>query len=228
LSRLGYIEVRVLDLDDALQHYVNVLGLIVTGREGRRAYLKGWDEKHAYSLILTESDTLGMERMAFRTVSPEDLEYYKDRLKKLNVPFATIESDYKRGEAIRAETPSGHTVELYYTMEYTGNVLPDVNPPPWPMDLKGIGVPRLDHCLVTAADPTKTKIDYGPSRHGITRGTTVYFFDPFGNRNETFGVHSAYQLDPDHKPICWTEDALGQGVFYYEREIIESFLSVVT
>jgi hypothetical protein len=40
----------------------------------------------------------------------------------------------------------------------------------------------------------------------VTRGTTVYFFDPFGNRNETFGVHSAYQLDPAHKPICWTED----------------------
>jgi hypothetical protein len=42
------------------------------------------------------------------------------------------------------------------------------------------------------------------------------------------GVHSAYQLDPGHKPICWTEDALGQGVFYDEREIIESFPSVVT
>ena len=37
LSRLGYVEVRVLDLDDALQHYVDVLGLLVTSREGRRA-----------------------------------------------------------------------------------------------------------------------------------------------------------------------------------------------
>jgi catechol 2,3-dioxygenase-like lactoylglutathione lyase family enzyme len=34
LSRLGYVEVRVLDLDDALKHYVDVLGLIPTGREG--------------------------------------------------------------------------------------------------------------------------------------------------------------------------------------------------
>ena len=113
LSRLGYVEVRVLDLDDALQHYVNVLGLIVTGREGRRAYLKGWDEKHAYSLILTESDTLGMERMAFRTVSPEDLEYYKDRLTKLNIPFARIEADFRRGERSvprpRPVTPSNCT-----------------------------------------------------------------------------------------------------------------------
>lgn len=300
ISRLGYVEVRVLDLDDALNHYCNVLGLILTERAGRHAYLKGWDEKHAYSVILTQSNTLGMERMAFRTVSPEDLDYYKDHLTKLGIGFDTVAEDFKRGEAIRTKTPSGHVVELYYNMEYTGNVLPEVNPPPWPLDAKGIATPRLDHCLVTAAEPTKTirwfenalelkpseyvvnaagdpiaawlwqrpaphdvaivpgpdgmfhhaafavetpeqvfracdiltmnkvKIDYGPSRHGITRGTTVYFFDPFGNRNEAFGMHSAYQLDPDHRPIRWTEDALGQGVFYYEKEIVASFLTVVT
>ena len=26
--------------------------------------------------------------------------------------------------------------------------------------------------------------DVGPTRHGITRGQTIYFFDPSGNRNE--------------------------------------------
>ena len=29
-------------------------------------------------------------------------------------------------------------------------------------------------------------IDFGPTRHGITRGITIYFFDPAGNRNEVF------------------------------------------
>jgi catechol 2,3-dioxygenase len=28
----------------------------------------------------------------------------------------------------------------------------------------------------------KVSIDIGPTRHGITRGTTIYFFDPSGNR----------------------------------------------
>ena len=27
-------------------------------------------------------------------------------------------------------------------------------------------------------------VDIGPTRHGITRGQTIYFFDPSGNRNE--------------------------------------------
>jgi catechol 2,3-dioxygenase len=32
----------------------------------------------------------------------------------------------------------------------------------------------------------KVKVDVTPQRHGITRGSTTYFFDPSGNRNETF------------------------------------------
>ena len=44
--------------------------------------------------------------------------------------------------------------------------------------------------LFRAADilaMNKARIDYGPGRHGITRGTTIYFFDPSGNRLEAFG-----------------------------------------
>jgi hypothetical protein len=33
-------------------------------------------------------------------------------------------------------------------------------------------------------------------RHGITRGETIYFFDPSGNRNETFAGLS-YLAQPD-------------------------------
>ncbi len=40
-------------------------------------------------------------------------------------------------------------------------------------------------------------IDIGPTRHGITRGQTVYFFDPSGNRNEVFaGGYLAYRDRP--------------------------------
>jgi catechol 2,3-dioxygenase len=50
-----------------------------------------------------------------------------------------IPEDYRRGRALRFQAPSGHTVELYYAMDYTGNLLPTVNPAPWPEGLKGIG-----------------------------------------------------------------------------------------
>ena len=69
-------------------------------------------------------------------------------------------------------------------------------------------------------------IDVGPTRHGITRGQTVYFFDPSGNRNEVFaGGYLAY---PDRPMHVWTPDALGKGVFYHARELNDAFTSVLT
>ena len=85
ISRLGLVEIRSLDLDRDLDYYLNVLGLQLTAREGKTAYLKGWDERHAYSFALTESDRAGMVRMAFRTVDPEDLDYYEKRLKDFGI-----------------------------------------------------------------------------------------------------------------------------------------------
>jgi catechol 2,3-dioxygenase len=72
----------------------------------------------------------------------------------------------------------------------------------------------------------RVSIDIGPTRHGVTRGTTIYFFDPSGNRMETFcGGNYWY---PDMKPITWTWDEVGAGVFYHDRKLNERFLSVVT
>ena len=68
--------------------------------------------------------------------------------------------------------------------------------------------------------------DIGPTRHGITMGQTIYFFDPSGNRNEVFcGGHRFY---PDHPTRVWTADQLGKGIFYYEQELNDRFLGVVT
>ncbi len=69
-------------------------------------------------------------------------------------------------------------------------------------------------------------LDLGPTRHGITRGRTIYFFDPSGNRNEVFcGDYTWY---PDHQPITWTADKLGKAIFYHDRKLNENFLNVVT
>ena len=105
ISRLGHVEIRSVDLDRDLDYYVNVLGLHMTGREGRTAYLKGWDERHAYSFCLTAAEQPGMVRMAFRTVDPEDLEYYEKRLQTYGVPYDVIPEDYRRGRAVRFQPP---------------------------------------------------------------------------------------------------------------------------
>lgn len=81
--------------------------------------------------------------------------------------------------------------------------------------------------LARAADILRingVEIDIGPTRHGITRGHTIYFFDPVGNRNEVFT--GGYWVDPDFEPITWTEDQLGKAIFYYEGKLNPSFMTV--
>jgi catechol 2,3-dioxygenase len=83
--------------------------------------------------------------------------------------------------------------------------------------------------LLYAADlmaKRRVPIDIGPIRHGITRGTTIYFFDPSGNRIETFC--GGYNFYPDMKPYTWTWDQIGSAIFYHTRELNERFLTVVT
>lgn len=72
------------------------------------------------------------------------------------------------------------------------------------------------------------RVDIGPTRHGITRGGTIYAWDPSGNRFETFsGGNSSY---PDQPPIRWTWEGLGEGggLDVAHRKMHETFLSVVT
>ena len=79
---------------------------------------------------------------------------------------------------------------------------------------------------VAAAAGRQVPLDIGPTRHGITRGYTIYFFDPSGNRNEVFS--GGYQYYPDNPVLEWTEAELGRAIFYYDRKLNEQFSSVTT
>ena len=60
----------------------------------------------------------------------------------------------------------------------------------------------------------------------MTRGQTIYFFDPSGNRNEVYA--GGYTYYPDNPTRVWTSDGFDKGIFYYERALNERFLTVVT
>jgi catechol 2,3-dioxygenase len=67
-------------------------------------------------------------------------------------------------------------------------------------------------------------IETNPTRHGVTRGQCLYFFDPCGNRNEMFT--GGYWVDPDAEPITWTEAEMGRALFYYDGVVNQKFLTV--
>lgn len=72
----------------------------------------------------------------------------------------------------------------------------------------------------------RLKLDIGPTRHAITRGLSIYFWEPSGNRIEVYaGGYTAY---PDNPQRVWDADQLGRGLFYFSGEMIPSFLEIVT
>ena len=92
-------------------------------------------------------------------------------------------------------------------------------------------VTRLLEWYLRAADAAATAVlphrydiplDIGPTRHGITRGQTIYFFDPSGNRNEVFSGGFIYY--PDNPRRLWSVDKIGKAVFYYQRELHPRFM----
>jgi len=83
--------------------------------------------------------------------------------------------------------------------------------------------------LRTAADTCAyhgVHIETNPTRHGVTRGQCLYFFDPCGNRNEVYT--GGYWVDPDAEPTTWTEAEMGRALFYYDGVVNQRFLTVHT
>ena len=65
--RPGHAQIRVLDLEEALHFYRNVLGLVETGKDSTgRYYFKGWDERDHNSVIIRQADRAGIDFFGFR------------------------------------------------------------------------------------------------------------------------------------------------------------------
>jgi catechol 2,3-dioxygenase len=300
ILRLGHVEIRVPDLELATAYYTEVLGLIETDRAPGRVFLKAWDEHDHHSVVLQYAPRYGLDHMAFKVESADDLAELESRAEQYGCRVHRLSTgdELAQGEAIRFLTPSGHEFELFHQTRKVGNGLSKTNPAMEPEGLRGIHPPRIDHLLVTAEEVGDAasfyvnvlgfrlteqvinghghqlgvwlershtphdlaiitgpngglhhfafwvddwnqigraadilaynglQIDVGPTRHGITRGQTLYFFDPCGNRNEVFT--GGYYVDPDFEPITWTEDQIGRAIFYYEGKLNDRFVSVTS
>jgi catechol 2,3-dioxygenase len=60
--RAGFVQIRVLDMEEALTHYVDRIGLNLVGKEADgRVYLKGCEEFDHHSTVLREADDAGID-----------------------------------------------------------------------------------------------------------------------------------------------------------------------
>ncbi|WEV77412.1 catechol 2,3-dioxygenase [Janibacter cremeus] len=307
IMRMGYAHVRVTDMTEAKNHYASTLGLYETledtSPEGnKRVFYKGWDEWDHHSVVLEEGG-VGVVKYGWKVEHEADIDAIEKKAQTFGLTVERMSSgeNPEVGDGIRFTTTSDHVFEVYHSQTSIGTEVGTHNPDPFPRHLVGVGVPALDHSLITCEDPKlmekllmevfgfyatervqtsldadhdlvgtwltsnnqihqlaviggpqgklhhfafrlddwsqvghaadiftmdDVSVDVTPTRHGITRGQTTYFFDPSGNRNEVFaGGYLAY---PDRPTNVWTVDQLGQGIFYHARELNERFTTVLT
>ena len=156
VMRPGHVQIRVLDIDEAVIHYRDRMGLIEVHRDNQsRVYLKGWTEIDKFSVVLREADEPGMDFMGFKVVSPEVLQSLKVELQEFGCQVEDIPAGELDGcgERVRFDSPTGHWFELYAEKEQTGKWgIGARNPEAWPEDLKGMKATRFDHCLLYGDD----------------------------------------------------------------------------
>jgi catechol 2,3-dioxygenase len=155
ILRPGFIQLRVLDLDEAITHYCDRIGLDKVSREADgRVYLKGYDEFDRHSIILREADEPGMDMLGFKVLNEEALDHYCERLLRAGVEVTHVEPGEQPGLGRRISfiSPSEHRFDLYADIEQSNNGPLIENPDLWRAEPRGMRPIRFDHCLLYGND----------------------------------------------------------------------------
>ncbi len=153
--RPGFVQIRVLDMDEALTHYCDRIGLEEVSREADgRVYLKAYDEFDRHSIVLREAESPGMDVMGFKVASDADLDGFAGRIKALGTDVEEVPAGEQPGLGRRISfvAPTGHRFDLYGQMELSENGPMTENPDVWREEPKGMGAMRFDHCLLYGDD----------------------------------------------------------------------------
>ena len=157
--RPGHAQIRMLDLEEGVRFYRDVLGLVETGRDAQgRVYFKGWDERDHHSLILRQADRAGIDFFGFRVLDQATLDKLEADLRAFGVATERLPAGemLETGERVRFQVPSGHVFELFAEKTHVGNGLTLINPGPWPDAAEhGIAPFRMDHCLLYGPNMAK-------------------------------------------------------------------------
>ncbi len=151
VMRIGHVNIRVMDMQAAVKHYRDVIGMNVTMEDkAGNVYLKCWDEWDRYSVILSPSDQAGMNHVAYKVERDSDLDDLKKTIeaygtKTTMLPEGTLPAT---GRMLQFKLPSGHDMRLFALKEYVGTDVGSTNPDPWPDSQHGAGAHWLDHVLL--------------------------------------------------------------------------------
>ena len=122
LAVIGHLGLRVRDLEAMVRFYTDVMGLAVTAKDERHAWLGL--EAGGHCLYLAEEEGPAVHHLAFALRPGQKLAAAADELRAAGVPVTEGSSEPSgHGETIRFLDPGGQVVELFQpSLEPTGPV----------------------------------------------------------------------------------------------------------
>lgn len=149
VMRSGMMQIRVLDMEESLDFYVNQLGLTDVGKlDDKRHMLKGYDEFDHHSVVLREADNAGLDFICFKADGEETVKDIVEKNKEFGCKNYQVTDQPGYGTIEMFEIPNGHTIGLYWEVELAEQIPQIFNPHIWDEAPRGIGVQLFDHALL--------------------------------------------------------------------------------
>jgi catechol 2,3-dioxygenase len=146
--RAGHIEFLVTDLARARAFYVDLLGFVETDADDAHLYLRGLEERHHHSLVLTKDEQPGVTHIAYRVATEDDLDALAAMAQAQGLPLRWLApgEEAGQGRALRINDPAGVPTEFYAEMAPVERMLQR-------FDLyRGGHIMRMDHFNVMVPD----------------------------------------------------------------------------
>lgn len=161
IAHLGHIELLTPKLEETTRFFVDVMGMYESGREGNSVFLRGWDDYEHHSLQLTASEKPGLGHCAFRATSSQALQRRVEAIEKSGLGKGWKEDNVGHGPAYCFTGPDKHNMEIYYETEWyqaPAELKPALKNQASRFSDRGVGLRRLDHINLLAADVSATRI----------------------------------------------------------------------
>lgn len=155
--RLGEVQIRVLDMAEAVEHYGKRMGLHEMMRDAEgKVYFKAWDEKDHHSVVLREADRAGLDHFAYKVFDDATLTRLEEQLKAFGIAVEQVAAGVypKSGRRLKFRIPTGQEMHLYAEKEQVGNTLGELNPGTVPDEgvIRGMRIYGLDHLFILGPD----------------------------------------------------------------------------
>ena len=116
ITRASHVVLTVLDLEESLAFYCDLIGLVVSERTADTAYLRGLEEACHHSLVLQKTtDAPLCRRIGLRVFNEDDLDRAEAHFRGAGLPAQWVEVPHQ-GRTLHINDPLGTPFEFCATM----------------------------------------------------------------------------------------------------------------